>query len=137
MLGDYGTMIHTITAAVLAAILIVTASTMAMTIRERATEIAVFRAMGFTGRQVLGLLMAEGVLLSAMGGLLGTGLAVVAADAVRANIGVSIPWLSDFQVQGATLLFCLQATLAVGVLSTFVPAYQAIRRPIMEGLRAL
>ena len=137
MLGDYGTMIHTITAAVLAAILIVTASTMAMTIRERATEIAVFRAMGFTGRQVLGLLMAEGVLLSGMGGLLGTALAVAAAGAVRGNVGVSIPWLSDFQVQGATLLFCLQATLAVGLLSTFVPAYQAIRRPIVEGLRAL
>ena len=137
MLGDYATMIHTITAAVLAAILIVTASTMAMTIRERTTEIAVFRAMGFTGRQVLGLLMAEGVLLSAMGGLLGITLAVAGAGALRGNVGTSIPWLSDFQVQGATLLFCLQATLAMGVLSTFIPAYQAIRRPIVEGLRSL
>ena len=137
MMGDYSTMIHAITGAVLAAILIVTASTMAMTIRERTTEISVFRAMGFTGGQVLGLLMAEGVLLSAMGGALGVLLAVAGAGALRGNIGASIPWLSDFQVQGGTLLFCLQATLAVGVLSTFIPAYQAVRRPIVEGLRAL
>jgi len=137
MMGDYGTMIHTITGAVLAAIVIVTASTMAMTIRERTTEIAVFRAMGFTGLQMLGLLMAEGLLLAALGGLLGIGLAVLAADALRATIGVSIPWLNDFQVQPATLLFCLHATMGVGALSTFIPAYQAIRRPIVDGLRAL
>ena len=137
MLGDYGTMIHAITAAVLGAILVVTASTMAMTIRERTTEISVFRAMGFTGGQVLGLLLAEGVLLSALGGTLGVALAAAGAGLLRGTVGVAIPWLSDFQVQAGTLLFCLQATLAVGVLSTFVPAYLAIRRPIIDGLRAL
>ena len=137
MLGDYATMIHTITAAVLFAILIVTASTMAMTIRERTTEIAVFRAMGFTGRQVLGFLMAEGVLLAALGGLVGVGLATLGAGLLRASAGKVVPWLADFRLQPDTLLFCLQATLAVGVFSTFIPAYQAIRRPIVEGLRAL
>jgi putative ABC transport system permease protein len=137
MMGDYGTMIHTITAAVLAAILVVTASTMGMTIRERTSEIAVLRAMGFSGHQVLGLLLAEGILLAASGGLLGIGLTVLGADLVRGNIGLAIPWLSDFQVHGSTLLFCLQASLVVGVLSTFIPAYQAVRRPIVDGLRAL
>ena len=137
MLGDYATMIHTITAAVLFAILIVTASTMAMTIRERTTEIAVFRAMGFRGSQVLGLLLAEGVLLALLGGLLGVGLASLAAHFLRATAGSFIPWLSDFQVPSETLIFCLYATLAVGLLSTFLPAYQAIRRPIVEGLRSL
>jgi len=137
MLGDYATMIHTITAAVLFAILIVTASTMAMTVRERTTEIAVLRAMGFRGGQVLGLLMAEGVLLAALGGLLGVGLATLAAGFLRHSAGSLIPWLSDFALPADTLLFCLHATVAVGVLSTFLPAYQAIRRPIVEGLRAL
>jgi putative ABC transport system permease protein len=137
MLGDYATMIHTITAAVLFAILIVTASTMAMTIRERTTEIAVFRAMGFRGSQVLGFLMAEGVLLATLGGLLGMGLAILVAGFLRASAGTVVPWLSEFRIQPETLLFCLQATLAVGLVSTFLPAYQAIRRPIVEGLRSL
>jgi putative ABC transport system permease protein len=137
MMGDYATMIHTITAAVLFAIVIVTASTMAMTIRERTTEIAVFRAMGFRGTQVLGFLMAEGILLAALGGALGVGLATVAATGLRASAGTVVPWLADFHLQPDTLLFCMQATMAVGILSTFLPAYQAIRRPIVEGLRAL
>jgi putative ABC transport system permease protein len=110
---------------------------MAMTIRERTTEISVFRAMGFTGGQVLGLLLAEGVLLSALGGTLGVALAAAGAGALRGTVGTAIPWLSDFQVQAPTLLLCLQATLAVGLLSTFVPAYLAVRRPIVDGLRAL
>ena len=137
MLGDYATMIHSITAAVLFAILIVTASTMAMTVRERTTEIAVLRAMGFRGSQVLGLLMAEGMLLTALGGALGVGLATLAAGFLRHSAGSLIPWLSDFSLPGDTLLFCLNATVAVGILSTFIPAYQAIRRPIVEGLRSL
>ena len=137
MLGDYATMIHVITGAVLFAILIVTANTMAMAIRERGTEIAVFRAMGFTGLQVLGVLMAEGILLSLMGGLLGVGLAMAGADAIRLGVGTAIPWLSDFEVSGETLLFCLHLTLGLGLLSTFIPAYRASRRPIIDGLRSL
>jgi len=137
MMGDYTTMIHTITGAVLFAILIVTSSTMAMTIRERTTEIAVFRAMGFTSLQVLGLLMAEGLLLAAMGGAVGIGLASLVATGLSASVGTVIPWLSDFTILPDTLLFCMQATMAVGTLSTFIPAYQATRRPIVEGLRAL
>jgi putative ABC transport system permease protein len=137
MLGSYGTMIHSITAAVLVAILIVTANTMGMAIRERGTEIAVFRAMGFRGAQVLGILLAEGILLALMGGLLGLALASVAAVGLRAALGPVFPWLADFAVPTDTLLFCLHATMATGILSTFVPAYGAVRRPIVDGLRAL
>jgi len=137
MMGNYSAMIHGITVAVLAAILIVTANTMSMAIRERGTEIAVFRAMGFTGLQVLGLLMTEGILLSVMGGALGLGLAFSMAGVVRQTAGTFLPYLQDFTIGQETLLLCAHATMAVGILSTFIPAYQAIRRPIVEGLRAL
>jgi len=137
MMGNYSAMIHSITAAVLVAILIVTANTMAMAIRERTTEIAVFRAMGFTGLQVLGLLMAEGLLLSVLGGVMGLGLAGLMAGVVRSTAGTFLPYLQDFTIAGEVLMFCLNATVGVGLLSTFIPAYQAVRRPIIEGLRAL
>jgi len=137
MMGNYSAMIQSITAAVLVAILVVTANTMAMAIRERNTEIAVFRAMGFTGLQVLGLLMAEGVLLSVLGGLLGLGLAGLMAGGVRQTAGTFLPYLQDFMIPGEVLMFCLHATMGVGLLSTFIPAYRAIRRPIIDGLRAL
>ena len=137
MMGNLASIIHAITGAVLVAILIVTANTMAMAIRERTTEVAVFRAMGFTGSRMLGILMAEGILLAAMGGLGGLGLAWLAAGAIRTGLGPILPWLADFTIQSETLLFCAHTTMGLGLLSTFIPAYRVVRRPIVEGLRAL
>ena len=137
MMGNYAAVIQVITVAVLVAILIVTANTMGMAIRERTTEISVFRAMGFRASQILGLLLGEGLLLSILGGLFGLGLAELLARVVR-NFAVSfLPYLQDFRIDPGTLLLCLHGTVGVGILATLVPAWQAIRRPIVEGLRSL
>lgn len=137
MMGDYATMIHAITAAVLLAILIVTANTMALAIRERTTEIAVFKAMGFRSNQVLGLLMAEGIFLALMGGIFGLGMAQLLGGLIRSVGGTFLPYLQDFTINSETQMLCLHATMIVGILSTFIPAYQAVRRSIVEGLRAI
>jgi putative ABC transport system permease protein len=137
MFGDFGTMLHSITSAVLVAILIVTASTMAMTIRERSTQIAVMRALGFTTGKVLGLLLAEGLLLAALGSVLGLSLAVLAAKVTAGLASAILPWMADFYIRPDTLLLCAMGTMAMGLISTFVPAYQASRKPIVEALRAL
>jgi putative ABC transport system permease protein len=137
MLGDYSTMVHSISAAVLVAILIVTANTMAMAIRERTTQISTMRAVGFRSGQILSLLMAEGLLLSLMGSGLGILLAMAAASGAAKVAGELLPWMADFIITPETLLLCVLLTLALGLLSTFVPAYRASRRPITEGLRAL
>jgi putative ABC transport system permease protein len=137
MMGNYTAIIQMITGAVLVAILIVTANTMAMAIRERTTEIAVFRAMGFRTGQILFLLMGEGVLLSVLGGGFGLGLAWVMAGAIRHVAGTFLPYLQNFSIDPGTMALCFQATLGVGILSTFIPAYRATRRPIVDGLRSL
>ena len=137
MFGDFGTMLHAITSAVLFAILIVTASTMAMSIRERSAQIAVLRSIGFTAGKVMGLLLAEGLLLSLLGCILGLGLAVLAAKAAAGLASAVLPWMADFYIPADTLLACAGGTLALGLLSTFVPAYQASRKPIVDALRAL
>ena len=124
-------------AAVVVAILIVTGNTMATAIRERAMEIAVFRAMGFPAGRVLALLMSEGVLLVGVGGLLGVLLAHLAAGAVRGSLGEAMPFFADFAILPATVLACMAGALAVGLLATFIPAYAATRRPITEGLKAI
>jgi putative ABC transport system permease protein len=137
MMGNYTAIIEVITGAVLVAILIVTANTMAMAIRERTTEIAVLRAMGFRTRQLLLLLLGEGVLLSVLGGLFGLGLAGAMAGAIRNVAGTFLPYLQNFAIDPGTMALCFQATLGVGLLSTFIPAYRATRRPIVDGLRSL
>jgi len=137
MLGDYSTMFHSISAAVLVAILIVTANTMAMAIRERTTQISTMRALGFTSGRILSLLMAEGLLLSLLGSGLGILMALGAADVAAKQGGALLPWLADFIITPETLLLCVLLTLGLGLLSTFIPAYRASRRPIIDGLRAL
>jgi putative ABC transport system permease protein len=137
MLGNIAAIIQGITLAVVLAILIVTANTMSTAIRERASEIAVFRAMGFSAGRVLLLLLAEGVLLVGAGGALGILLAQAAAGGVRSALGSTMPFFADFAITSTTALLCLAGGLAVGLLSTFIPAYAATRRPITEGLKAI
>jgi putative ABC transport system permease protein len=110
---------------------------MAMAIRERTTEISVFRAIGFRMTQILILLLGEGILLSVLGGLFGLGLAWVMAGVVRNVAGTFLPYLQNFSIDAGTSALCFEATLGVGLLSTFIPAYRAARRPIVDGLRSL
>ncbi len=137
MMGNYVAVIQMITIAVLVAILIVTANTMGMAIRERTTEIAVFRAMGYRASQLLGLLLGEGVLVAGLGGALGLALAMLLAEGIRTVAVSFLPYLQDFAITPATMLLCMHGTMAVGILSTLIPAWQAIRRPIVDGLRSL
>ncbi|HJV91042.1 MAG TPA: FtsX-like permease family protein [Holophagaceae bacterium] len=137
MLGNIGAIIQGITAAVVVAILIVTGNTMSTAIRERTTEIAVFRAMGFPAGRVLVLLLAEGVLLVAAGSLIGLWLADATAGVIRGVLGSANPFFADFAIQPRTIGVCMGGALAVGALSTFIPAYAATRRPITEGLKAV
>jgi putative ABC transport system permease protein len=137
MMGNYAAVIQMITIAVLVAILIVTANTMGMAIRERNTEIAVFRAMGFRASQILGLLLGEGLLVALLGGAFGLALAMIMAQGIRSVAVSFLPYLQDFSIDPSTTLLCLHGTVAVGILSTLIPAWQAIRRPIVDGLRSL
>lgn len=137
MLGNVNAIIQGITAAVAVAILIVTANTMAGAIRERRVEIAVLRAMGFRASRVLGLLAGEGLILVGVSGVLGILLAQGAAGGVRGSLGMVLPFFTDFAVAPRTAVLVMLAALGVGLLSTFIPAYQATRKPIPEGLKAV
>ena len=74
MMGNVKAFILSICSAVVFATLLVSANTMAMSIRERTREVAVLKTLGFTRRGVLGLFVSEAVSLSLGGGLIGAGL---------------------------------------------------------------
>jgi putative ABC transport system permease protein len=74
MMGNVKAFILSICSAVVFATLLVSANTMAMTIRERTREVAVLKTLGFTRRGVLGLFVSEAVSLSLVGGVIGAGL---------------------------------------------------------------
>ena len=112
-------------------LLLVTGNTMAIAVRERTGELAVLKAVGFSDGFVLGLVLAESVLIAAVGGGLGLGLAraVVARDLTH---GVILTYLSGAAVSGGVAL-----TLATGVLAGLLPALGAMRLSVVDALRRI
>ena len=71
MAGNLALLLNGIGLAVAFTILLVTANTMSMAVRERRTEIAVLKTLGFSSAQVMGLVVAEAVFLGFLGGVSG------------------------------------------------------------------
>lgn len=134
MLGNVKAFILSICAAVVFATLLVSANTMAMSIRERTREVALLKTLGFTRRAVLALFMSEAVTLAAVGGLIGaigaTGLVYVLAHSPQMGL-----FLTGVKPNITTIMIAVFVGATVGLISSFVPAYNASRGNIVEGLR--
>jgi putative ABC transport system permease protein len=133
MMGNVKAFILSICSAVVFATLLVSANTMAMSIRERTREVAVLKTLGFTKRGVLGLFVSEAVALSLAGGLIGAGLGWLMVYGLTHS-----PQFFSFFPMKVTLGIWLAALLTsglVGLLSSAVPSYTASRVNIVDGLR--
>jgi putative ABC transport system permease protein len=133
MMGNVRGLVAMIAGIVLVIMVIMTANTMAMSVRERVTEVAVMRTLGFRSGQILGLIVGESMLVSllAAGAALGVSLLVF-------NMGGLSPspvYFPIFQVQPPAAAAALGAALFCGTASALVPAVQAARRKIVDGLR--
>ncbi|HEX7127216.1 MAG TPA: FtsX-like permease family protein [Thermodesulfobacteriota bacterium] len=134
MVGDVRTMILSIASVVVFTILLVTANTTAMAVRERTREVAVMKALGFTRRHILWLLVGEAAAIAFGGGLLGAvgaRLAYAAVDLAARSGGL----LSQFAVGWDTVAAGALIAAAIGAVSAAVPAVRASRVSIARGLR--
>jgi putative ABC transport system permease protein len=133
MMGNVKAFILSICSAVVFATLLVSANTMAMSIRERTREVAVLKTLGFTKRGVLGLFVSEAVALSLVGGLLGAGFGWFMVY----GLTHSKQFISFFplQVTPGIWVAALLTSGLVGLLSSAVPSYTASQVNIVEGLR--
>jgi putative ABC transport system permease protein len=132
MMGNVKAFILSICAAVVFATLLVSANTMAMSIRERTREVAVLKTLGFTKRGVLGLFVSESVALALAGGIVGSGLAGLMVFGF--SHAVQLTFFPLRMTPGIWLLSLLTSAL-VGLLSSALPSYHASRVNIVEGLR--
>ena len=141
MAGNLALLLNTIGLAVSFTILLVTANTMSMAVRERRTEIAVLKTLGFGSAKVMGLIVAEALLLGALGGALGIlgsrGIIFLLTSTpgikdVLAGMGLSSLTLP---VPVAALGFLV--ALFLGLAAGFVPAYNAYRSKITDMLRTV
>ena len=130
--GDIATIIVAIVTVVFFTILLVAGNTMAQSVRERISEIGVLKALGFTHRGVLGLVLAESCLIAVLGGALGLALAawlISFGDPTPTNSLPIFYFPAGDAVIGAVLIVLLG--LAAGIL----PALRALRLRTADALR--
>ena len=126
--------IRVVSYVVILIILAVMANTMAMSARERTAEHATLKALGFGPGYIALLIFGESFVICAIGGGLGLAATPPAAAAFREFAGSIFP---VFAVSRATIAMQAACAAAVGVAAAVVPALQAARVRIVEGLRAI
>jgi putative ABC transport system permease protein len=130
-IGDITTILAAILTAVFFTILLVAGNTMAQSVRERAEELGVLKALGFTHGRVMRLVLAESCLLAGMGGALG----LTAAWFLIARGDPTGGALPMFHLPRVQLVWGGLLALALGLVAGALPAWQAMRLRIAEALR--
>ena len=131
-LGNIEFLILTIGGVVFFTLLLVTGNTMAISVRERTSELAVLKAIGFTDRFVLFFVLAESLVIALIGGLIGLGLAILAIPAVGAALNGLMPPLL---LSAVMLSIGLGFALLVGAASGLLPGLGAMRLRVVDALR--
>jgi putative ABC transport system permease protein len=133
-LGNIALIVASILGAVFFTILLVTGNTMSQAVRERTGELGVLKAIGFTNRQVLVLVLAESCLMAVLGGVLGLGLAWLYITSHGDPTGGMLPM---FYLPNRDLLIGLAISLALGLFTGVFPAIQAMRLRVADALRRM
>jgi putative ABC transport system permease protein len=134
-LGNVKLFLLIVCAAVMFTMLLVSANTIAMSVRERVREVGVLKVLGFSKGMVLGVILTEALIVSLLGGALGVLLASGMTGVVRSGPAF-LDQLKHLSLSPMVGLVCLGIAALIGVLSAFVPAFQASRISILEALRS-
>jgi putative ABC transport system permease protein len=125
-------LILTIGGVVFFTLLLVTGNTMAISVRERVGELAVLKAIGFSGRAVLFFVLAESVVIALVGGLLGLTLAYLLIPVIGLALTGLLPPL---MLSKSLLTLGVGFALVVGVISGLLPGIGAMRMRVVNALR--
>jgi putative ABC transport system permease protein len=131
-LGNIGAIVTAVASAVFFTMLLVTANTMAQAVRERTSELAVMKTLGFSNGGVMTLVLGEALLITVLGAAIGLGLAAVFASFLSQALQNYFPTLgmpADTYTIGAIL------AAGLGALSAALPCFQAFQLRIVEALR--
>jgi putative ABC transport system permease protein len=128
-MGNIEFLILAIGSIVFFTLLLVTGNTMAIAVRERTNELAVLKAIGYSDRFVLGLVLAESLVIALIGGGLGLWLAhgLVAKDLTRGILLMYLP--------GSAVAAGVAVTVGTGLLAGLLPALSAMRLSVVDAIR--
>jgi putative ABC transport system permease protein len=130
-IGDIGSIMIAILAAVLFTILLVVGNTMAQAVRERTSELAVLKTLGFTDAAVLALVLAESLFVAVVGG----GLGLLVAWVIVLGGDPTGGFLPAFALPGRDIALGVALIVLVGIAAGLLPAAGAMRLKITDALR--
>jgi len=125
-------LIRSIGTIVLFTLLLVTGNTMAISVRERTSELAVFKAVGYSDHLLLFLVLAESLVIALIGGALGLILASLAMPVLARAMGGMFP---NLMISPHVIWYGLAAAVLVGIVSGLLPGLAAMHLRIVNGLR--
>ena len=134
-LGNVKAFLLSICAAVTFTVLLVSGNTMAMSVRERVREVGVLKTLGFTRPAILGMILGEAVVLAVVGGSIGIAFASGLCALVR-KAPAFVGQLKTLSIHPPVALACLGVAVAIGLISSMIPAWSASGVPIVEALRS-
>jgi putative ABC transport system permease protein len=133
-IGNIRGIVYSLCAVVILTVMLVAANSMAMTVRERTSEVAVMRAIGFGPGQVANLLFGECALLGLIGGALGAGLALwMFSDGV--TLGAALGGNAALWVMPPAATAGFITAVIVSLLSGLIPIIATLRIPPALGFR--
>jgi putative ABC transport system permease protein len=136
MLGNIKTLIASISTVVVFTLVLVTASTMSMAVRERFRELAILKALGFRRRELFAFILAESFSLAAAGALLGIGGAYFLytyGDIGKLTHGIFV----SFEVTPRIMGFAALVASLLGIISAITPSLSVARMSVVNGLKTL
>ncbi len=136
MLGNVQALIRNIGLAVVFSLSLVAGNAMAMSMRERTTEVAVLKAIGFSRGRVLSMILGESFLIALIGGVLGVGLGCLFLEGLHAASSQMFP-VSIGDLVGPWLGYLIAVAAAIGIVAGIVPAVRAAQLSVVDGLRQI
>ncbi len=130
-IGNIRMLIMSIGSVVLFTLLLVTGNTMAMAVRERVPELGVLKTLGFGDKTVLFMVLSESLLIAAVGGALGLGLAKLFTLGGDPTGGM----LPLFHLSPMDMVLGSAIALTVGLVAGSIPALTAMNLRIVDALR--
>ena len=129
--GNIALIVTMILGAVFFTLLLVSGNTMSQSVRERISELAVLKTLGFTDRAVLGIVLAEAILIMLMGGLLGLGIGWLLVQGAAQQLGAFLPGIF---LSGEAILTAIGIMIGAGIVAGIFPALKAMRLSIIDAL---
>jgi len=134
MIGNIKLLFTAVSVCAIFMVILLAAITMSMSARERVTEIAVLKAIGFERGLILTLMLIEFLALTIFGGALG----VFGAKALYSFVNMAKltqGFLVNFGVEAQTIAICIAISIVVGLLAGGLPALRAAQLSVVDGLR--